>query len=381
MTNILSAELSTGTITVEVERSAVPPDELFGFAERHNPKRSFLFVSKVLGRHVPATPAAMNAGYRALASALPPDLPGPVLVTGMAETAIGIGAGVHRELAAGRDDVVYLCTTRHRMAAPVLCEFLEEHSHATDQTVHWPVDPATRALVRDARTLVMVDDEASTGKTFANLHRALVAAGLGHIEKVFLVTLTDWSGGRAAEAIGPGTESVALLSGRYSWTPRPGAEPPRMRPVPAPRALPPQAPRQDLDWGRLGVTRHEGYLDAGDIRGERVLVVGTGEHVWQPFLLAERLERAGNEVRVSAVTRSPIADGHAIASGIAFSDNYGIGVTNFLYNVDPAAYDRIVLCIETGEGTVDPVLLGWLGRTRLHLLSDLDVAGTSALSA
>ena len=86
-------------------------------------------------------------------------------------------------------------------------------------------------------------------------------------------------------------------------------------------------------------------------------MLGTGEHVWQPFLLAEALERQGATVRFGATTRSPILVGHAIGSAIAFSDNHGSGVAHYLYNVDPGAYDRIVLCCETPAASVDPVLL------------------------
>lgn len=31
-------------------------EDLLGFAQRINPKRAFLFVSKVLGRHIPVAP-------------------------------------------------------------------------------------------------------------------------------------------------------------------------------------------------------------------------------------------------------------------------------------------------------------------------------------
>nr|WP_244541513.1 TRSP domain-containing protein [Rhizobium tibeticum] len=62
--------------------------------------------------------------------------------------------------------------------------------------------------------------------------------------------------------------------------------------------------------------------------GERILVLGTSEHVWEPFQLAEHLEKAGADVRFSAVTRSPLAVGHSIERALAFSDNYGLGIAN-----------------------------------------------------
>ena len=52
------------------------------------------------------------------------------------------------------------------------------------------------------------------------------------------------------------------------------------------------------DWGRLGVTQHMDTL-APDFRaasGERILVIGTSEYVWRPFLLAERLEKQGAQL-------------------------------------------------------------------------------------
>ena len=86
------AELSAGRIEVEVHRASMTPGSLFGFAERRNPKRAFLFVSNVLGRHVPVVPSAAAAAMQTLADLVPPDLPGPVLVVGMAETAIALTA-------------------------------------------------------------------------------------------------------------------------------------------------------------------------------------------------------------------------------------------------------------------------------------------------
>ena len=355
--SLASAELSTGRIEVEVHRSSMTPGRLFGFAERRNPKRAFLFVSNVLGRHVPVAPSVAAAAMQDLAGLLPHDLPGPVLVVGMAETAIALGAGVHRAYAAQRDDAVFLATTRHALGLPLLGSFHEEHSHATLHLLHEPADAETARMVRQARSVVLVDDEMSTGRTLVNLARALEAAGLDQVQRIVLAVLTDWSG-QAVQALGPRASAVSLLSGRYTWTARGGAEPLPM-PSAAVRSGKPRLPDTALDWGRLGVQRHHARL-APRIHaqpGEAILVLGTGEHVWQPFLLAEALERQGATVRFGATTRSPIAVGHAIGSAIAFSDNHGSGVAHYLYNVDPGAYDRIVLCCETPAASVDPRLL------------------------
>jgi adenine/guanine phosphoribosyltransferase-like PRPP-binding protein len=355
-----SAILRTGTVKVSVDRSCVPPESLFGFAERRNPKRSFLFVSKVLGRHIPVTPKAMNATYDRLAAMLPTDLPGPVLVIGMAETAVGLGAGVHRAYARSRGlgDAIYIATTRHPMGTPILARFEEEHSHATGHIVHEPVDRSMAEMARGARTLILVDDEASTGRTFANLRAALAEAGLDQVERAVTVTLTDWSGGAAASAIGG--ESVALLSGTYEWIADPGATPPEMPDVDVvARGEHPLDPGRDR--GRLGIVEHDptGRVPDGK-QGERVLVLATGEHVWGPFLVAEAMASAGFDVSFSSCTRSPIAIGHAIESAISFSDNYGLNIANFVYNVRRDDWDRIILCTETPASSVDPALVAAL---------------------
>jgi hypothetical protein len=358
----LMADLPTGRIETRVSRSLCPPDALFGFAQRRNPKRAFLFVSRVLGRHIPVAPSLMRQTYRSLANAIPSDLPGPILVVGMAETAIGLGGGVHDAYvaASGRDDVVFLATTRCRLDGPILARFSEDHSHATSHLIHRPRSPRIADLVANARSLILVDDEITTGRTIANLREALIGAGLAQVERIVLATLTDWSDGDAARALPESAISVSLLSGRYRWTPDPAAAAPDMPHVDV-TGQSPHMPDPALDWGRLGVLRQSVALDARTHDRERVLVLGAGEYVLPPFFLAEALEHAGALVKFSAITRSPIAVGHAIESAFAFQDNYGLGIPNFLYNVIPDRYDRIILCAETPRASIDPQLVQALG--------------------
>ncbi|MOA64044.1 hypothetical protein D3C78_1899670 [compost metagenome] len=39
--------------------------------------------------------------------------------------------------------------------------------------------------------------------------------------------------------------------------------------------------------------------------------------------------------------------GHSIEHALSFSDNYGLGIPNFLYNVKPGHFDRVLICTET----------------------------------
>lgn len=357
----LSAErivLARGELQIDVTRCSVDPASLFSLAERRNPKRAFLFVSRVLGRHIPTRPSAMRASFDALAAKIPADLPGPVLVFGMAETAVGLGAGVHRALQRTRPDTAYLISTRHPLGSELFAVFEEEHSHASAHLVHLPQDSITRELVLNARSLVLVDDEASTGKTFINLLAALREAGLRSVERVVTVTLTDWSDNAVQKQIGEMASSISLLEGHYHFIENSDALLPDM---PAVNRVTQGdwAINASNDWGRLGVREHQDTLAPNLTvnRSDRILVVGTSEFVWRPFLLAERLEQAGADVHFSSTSRSPIALGHAIEHALSFSDNYGLGIPNFLYNVDPDLFDRVLICSETPASAVDATLI------------------------
>lgn len=358
VTTTLSAQLVRGRLEVKVDDAVMAPDSLFGFAERRNPKRAFLFVSKVLGRHIPVRPSSMAASFENLAAKIPADLPGPVLVIGMAETAVGLGAGVHRAYSATRPDTVYMLSTRHPLGTELFTRFEEEHSHASAHLIHLPIDPDVREMMLPARSLVLVDDEASTGKTFVNLYRALVDAGLTKVERVVTCVLTDWSAGAVRNTIGTSADQVSLLQGSYRFIEDADTLLPDMPDVGAVAVGEwPLSPSKD--WGRLGVRNVVDTL-APDLQvkpGERVIVIGTSEFVWRPFLLAERLERAGVDVHFSSTSRSPIALGHAIEHALSFSDNYGLGIPNFLYNVQPGQFDRVLICTETPAQAVPAALV------------------------
>lgn len=356
---IYRRRLSCGTIQVTRDRGEILLEDLFDIAERRNPKRAFLFVSKVLGRHIPVPPSAMRQAYRQLADKFPSQLTEPVLFIGMAETAVGLGAGVFDELRHQYRESLYLTSTRHPVDGTLLCEFREEHSHATDHLIYLPDDEEKRRRLSEARTLVLVDDEATTGNTFINLLAALRNTGkLQHIERVIAVTLTDWSGNALSERSPLPVSSVSLVSGQWGWTPLPDAPVPDM-----PKVNVTSRGEWDIQgkqsWGRLGMLAPA--ADLGQTvtvrQGERVLVLGTGEFVWEPFLLAERLEAAGAHAFYGSTTRSPIAVGYAIESAISFTDNYGLGIPNFVYNVAHQLFDRILVCTETPAESIDNQLL------------------------
>ncbi|RKO74641.1 adenine/guanine phosphoribosyltransferase [Pectobacterium parmentieri] len=356
---VYTRNLSCGTLSVTPTGGIAALDTLFDIAERRNPKRAFLFVSKVLGRHIPVSPATMRGVYRQLAEQLPVSIEGPVLFIGMAETAVGLGAGVFDEVRQRVSEPVYLTSTRHPQDAELLCEFKEAHSHATDHLIYLPEDEQLRRRVREARTLILIDDEATTGNTFINLLAALrETTWLTHLQQVFAVTLTDWSGSALAQRCPLPLQSLSLVQGDWQWVPKPDAPLPIMPTVNV-TARGNVAITGKQSWGRLGMAEPAGDLGR-DLRvapSEKILVLGSSEFVWEPFLLAEHLQAQGADVKFSSTTRSPIATGFAIQSAITFNDNYGLGIANFVYNVMHQRFDRILLCVETPPESVDPQLL------------------------
>ena len=353
---MVEIELQRGVLSLQPnDNSHWKWQDLLGFAERINPKRAFLFVSKVLGRHIPVSPHIMRHAFTDLAELVPGDLPEPVLVIGMAETAVGLGAGVHQVLQQRYPEAIYVTTTRHPVhGAPLLARFLEEHSHAQDQLLYGSPDAELQQQILNSKSIVLVDDEASTGKTFVNLIHALQQAGLNQISHVVTATLADWSSGIHIADLN--CQSVALMTGKWQWR---DAEHPIQINMPKVDTVAFGAfdTLAQPTWGRLPIQDSGEHIRLAVQPDERILVLGSGEYVWSSFLLAEYLQQQGADVRFSAITRSPIAVGHAIQSALAFSDNYGLGIQNFVYNINPQDYDRVLITVETATHSVAKSLL------------------------
>lgn len=353
-------ELDAGRLELDVRRSTMPLDDLCVFASRYNQARGYLFVSKVLGKHFPARPDVMAEVYRDLAGRMPADLGrmgGPTLVVGMAETATGLAQGVFTACCRrfAWDRAVFLPTTRYVLPRPVALRLDESHCHAREHLLYEPADPDLRQWFSQAETLLLVDDEMSTGNTFARLAVACKALA-PRLERIVLATLTCWLGEEEKAALAARfpapVEFVSLLEGSFRFTPKPGGVLPRsFSSVGDWRDKSACLPR---DFGRLGIGPHtpQPALEAAraNLRltpSRPVLVLGTGEFLYQPFRLSALLEREGFTVFCQATTRTPVAVGAGIRQALRFPDNYHDGIDNFLYNVDPEADQQVVLVYET----------------------------------
>ncbi|MBM4361005.1 MAG: phosphoribosyltransferase domain-containing protein, partial [Deltaproteobacteria bacterium] len=369
----ISEPLVNGRVAIRGLGEGWPTRRLLGVAARVLSSRPFLLVSKVLGKHLPVTPYRMLTTHRALATRLASDLPGPVLFVGLAETATGLGWGVFEQwlAATGRTDGVYIHTTRYTDSQHHWLGFDEVHSHAPLQAVCAPESATSAAECRRARTVVVVDDEITTGRTARELVTALRNSGVP-IEQFVAVGLVGafpdsvvseggalhgWSVhvlgrvsidfekttvGTGAPAVSQGLTRLSTGAGAQLWG-RYGAK------------LPPRLPEAVLARA-LDATR----------RAQLLTIVAAGECMYPAFVLGRALETAGHTVLLQSTSRSPVAFGGDIRSSLECADSLGSGVRFFIHNPPTPGSGNIVIH-EPGAECGVAALATRLGGTALEV--------------
>jgi len=348
----INVNLPAGELILNVNKSDFPLDELCGFASRQNPKRGFLFVSKVLGKHYPVKPSKMRDTYNVLAEKVGLHTSNePTLFLGFAETATGLSAGVFEAWKNfNNQDSLYLHTTRYEFDHKSLFRFQEEHSHATGHIVY---EPKGNFDLGHYKTLVLIDDEMTTGKTAMNFIEQFIQLKNCKINKIVIVCLKNWMSEEAKQSIKNKINSikiefVSLLNGNYQFIKNESYV----------CAVMPNVDSNSMNkdeiisdnYGRFGMNEvpefdFSNYLEK--VKGKKTLVLGTGEFSYMPFKLAEYLEKNGIDVSYQSTTRSPILVGNIINHKLEFLDNYNDNIANFVYNVAPGQYDEVLICYET----------------------------------
>lgn len=364
-------------LTIDAGNDAL--DDLLGFAARANPRRAFLFLSKVLGKHYPARPAAMEAIHRRLAAAVTMDGAdgaddGPVVFIGMAETATGLGQGIYEAWRRMHGDAesLFLHTTRYRIEGHAPLAFEETHSHAPRVFLY----PPGSARFAAARQAVLIDDELSTGNTFVNLVQVLRRI-MPRLARVHLAAICDFMGETRRAGLGQRMrlpcQTHAALRGHWHFENKNGG--PAVATAAAQCEEGREAHIDDQGHGRLG---RETCLTVPDALADRLaaertdgptLALGTGEFMHAAFVLARALAARGVDVFVQATTRSPILVWGDVHHALPMPDTYGEGVPNYLYNVRPGQYARVLVCHETRPGPALFELARLVGGRLIHFQS------------
>lgn len=400
-------------ISTDVETSLFDLRDLTGLALRKNPKRAHLLVSSVLGKHQPTDPSLVIAAGELLGSIVAGTLDGTsekrvsdhrevatllsaalrhdqsnrsareakeyfrllagaralleplktlhpdVVAIGYAETATGLG-----RLVAGNIGSYYIHSTRHvGDGTDSYRSFEEEHSHATSHRML----PHRPDALANASTIVLVDDELSTGATVINTIRELHSAAPQ--AKFVVASLIDVRGPAdrqrftdLAEDLGTSIESVALGCGSVLLPDDVLAKAAtHLRELMAGKPTTAENALRDLDSHAAGSIAVLPYMYPGkshdrygspasatsnaleglssvaksvlavlprETRGREILVLGTEEFLHVPLMLSDELSKVvsvGTRVLFSSTTRSPIVPldrgDYAINSVLNFSSH------------------------------------------------------------
>jgi len=336
----MNVQLTTGLLGVEENDTL---DRLVSYGSRINKKRGFLFVSKVLGKHLPVAPSVMKQTYKELAELIPKS-DEYTLFIGFAETATALGQGVFDAYA--HINSIYIHSTRFKTSQPVFFSFMEEHCHAPSHIFYEPKNPLMKDFLKKATRVILIDDEVSTGNTANNLVEQMKNV-MPNVKEYFLLTLLNWSQNKYDNF-----NYLSLYTGEFSFKADQKVLSETISVVSEPSTP------INLDsiipdgFGRYGATLNASYLLSGapkikELQKKKVLVLGTAEFMYPPYQYAHDLENKGVDVYYQATTRSPVNVDGAISSKLSFKDNYSEGIDNFLYNVTDREYDLIIICYET----------------------------------
>ncbi|MDR1604910.1 MAG: phosphoribosyltransferase family protein [Gracilibacteraceae bacterium] len=371
-------------------------EQLFGLAARRNPRRAFLFVSRVLGKHLVMPPHRLLAAAKLLAleytgqsgaddclrllddaasfeecaarlaaTRAPVTAAERTLFIGFAETATGLAQALANSF---RGEIAYVHTTRLVLPGERALEFTENHSHASEHYLY--LEPGVDFLA-SCQQAAFIDDELTTGRTVLAGIRALHAAyGL---RRFLIFSLLDWRDPAALRAqsdlaaeLGLEIHAFSLLQGDFREI---GG---RAEPATAPTATGimadyrglPGTGYATLDLSALSLPggRHPlraealaaqpelcfqaaaALKDSLPLGGGPALYIGTGELIYAPLLCAGYL--GGGDFH--STTQSPIVPlaGSAIENGVCFDPPDTYSRVGYLYNVPRGRYSQAVIFAE-----------------------------------
>jgi hypothetical protein len=391
-------------------------EDTVGLALRNNPKRAHLLVSKILGKHIPASPSLITASgqllgamaYEALGGRLwavdgvfdsiheslngstdstmvmgPPSKVVPAVTIGYAETATSLGYIVANFLSSP-----YIHSTRYgREDIKPYGAFEEAHSHATSHKLM----PTKHSFLKNSLPLVLVDDEMSTGKTIiATIAELHALSPRDHYVVCSLIdcrTEADKERMRQfAASLNIKLDVVALAHGEVSY---PDTILEDVKPVIASiEASVPEIsitdkktlkkdpldidiklniPFEGFKHARYGITDvNRDHKIASDLARMfdsdpeksvqdlgKILVLGTEEFMYLPLRLAKMLEEDGFDAFSSSTTRSPVIPYDSEEYAIRTKLTYYLPDGDERYLYNAHNFDTIIIVVEPGNSYLD----------------------------
>ena len=390
---------------IKIEKNIYDIDlnDLIVMANRaNNEKRNFLFVSKILGKHIEVKPNVCKAMGYILASLIcgensntkdiidsfknKNNLKGllnisyeceeKITVLGFAETATGLGMSV----ASAIKNSFYLTTTRENIIdINSIFNFEEEHSHATTHKCY--LENLDRLI--SSERIILVDDEITTGKSMLNIIRELKK--VTGVNKYSILSVLDWRGKEYLDLYENfkkenkvEIEVLSLISGSIKNSDKTiyydEIKTNKLEEKIEINDLTGQLERKIYkikenisesylsDTGRFGTSyekirsleekceRIAKEINKKIGEDKKVLVLGHGENIYIPSRIASYLD---GDIKFKSTTRSPIycsdKEGYPIIEKHSFLDR---GVEYYFYNKSKIEeeFDYVVLLVETELG-------------------------------
>ncbi len=372
---------------------------LFSMAARKNPKRDFIFVSKVLGKHIPIKPITLDIigailcrlwvekrenyidpDINILVEALeyfqvenhnkefskdlldkvlnilssPIELKHKTLFIGFAETATGIAQAVFGNSLNSH----YIHTTRETVSSVKESIFFrEEHSHATNHSLY-PLNPQIFEEVDD---IVLIDDEITTGKTALNLMKNLPSS-----KHFGIISILDWRSKENIEIYNQETtikiDVCSLMEGtitcnksgelgfediseNYTNASLPSFEEISIKNNYSIDQLVNYTGRFGISSDQQDLINEETNKISDTLKQKRVpgncLCLGTGEFIYLPCKISGKL---GENIFYHSTTRSPVYpldnEEYAIKNKVTFPSPDDENLNNYVYNIPKDFYKQ-----------------------------------------
>lgn len=385
----------------------IPYNALFSVAARKNPKRSFLFVSKVIGKHVPMSPYNLRLVGNILArdyfskknnivdsniEALVKDLidlnttsinkisenslrilnekltlDKKILFIGFAETATALGQAVSSSF----ENAYYIQTTRDELLSlKSYCLFKEEHSHAVDHLMY----PLNNELLMNCDEIVLVDDEITTGKTSLNLIKEL--NNNLKCNSFSIISILDWRSADSLKLFNDiediNLSAFSLIKGNFNCEKSGEVTEVKTDTVTLDNTISSEEVlinhKENIDGfhrysGRFGMTPYDWNdlskevekvteIIKDKIDDSPTLCLGHEEFIFMPSLVACNL---GNNVLFHSSTISPIYcdsnyEFYGIKNKIEMDSLFNKSNKNYIYNIPSGTYKNLVYFTEKPLG-------------------------------
>ncbi|MBH6948714.1 phosphoribosyltransferase family protein [Clostridioides difficile] len=356
---------------------------------RNNSKRRFLFISKKLGKHLACKPSEMDNLGKLMATIYneknKEESNGTVIA--FAETGTAVGHSFFDYLCG---DYEFIHTTREQFDELENLEFLEEHSHATDQNLYFGM----LNNFKFGDEIILVDDEITTANTCMNIIRKIQS--IYPKKKYTICSILNWVNDenlskvtRLERELNCKIDFVYLFKGNfkfyidediisnyndnYSIT--------KLETISSDKVnLVVNHIYVDLEdyignkkyvkyTGRFGINRREQFRLKEIVKREskkitmaskeslknekeKILFLGTEEFMYIPMLFAKEKENQ-YDIYYHSTTRSPIINidkkHYPIKSKFMLKSFYNIDIQNYIYNIDKHNFSKCYLFVELNK--------------------------------